>query len=475
MSNSNCKKSSSLNKKACHRKKPKGSFNHTWSASTYKNQIQQQCSTLNLTSASSYIISTLPIETRIDFYEKKYEVVMETETRLSSWIKSSREKDPPPSPPISYKPIPTATKSRLPDFIFSSLSTRPKRKSQLYFDSQPTAKSSISTFLRKASDTLTTSYNKQPSKRPQKTLLDNSKASSTLQHQNNHRFSLTSSLNRLSLSRNSYNSMISSEDPSCSINNENRPIDATTTTTTITTTKLKYKRFSTPLSPHQESPPPPVQQKKTLRSSTDSTVVKERPQSNLLPHSSSSIFLERLRSRSPILDNTPKSPEQTSQPNVLSQSNTYYNSNSSIGTMDDDTPPSSPSSIDSVLTPPLSPNSNSHHLYYQQRNKRRSQELFFNHAKPKPSLSMMANITENKLLEQQEEKTTLSQTNNNNNCISATTAPSNGGNYSVIDTTTATNHQAKKKRASLIITPSLSTIRLLSQKSQFLKRQSMLA
>ncbi|KAG2211401.1 hypothetical protein INT46_001632 [Mucor plumbeus] len=468
MSNSNCKKSSSLNKKVCHRKKPKGSFNHTWSASTYKNQIQHECSTFNLTSASSYIVSTLPIETRIDFYEKKYQAVMEAETKLSSWIKSSRDKDPPPSTPILSKPISTATKSRLPDFIFSSLSTRSKRKNQLHFDLQPTAKSSISTFLKKASGTLTTSYNKQPSKRPQKSLFDNPKTPSTLQYQNNHRFSLTSSINRLSLSKNNYsNNMILSEDPSCSINNENKPV-------ITTTTKSKYKRFSTTFSPHQENSPPPVQQKKTLKSSTDSTVIKKRPQSSLLPQSSSSIFLERLRSRSPISDNTPKSSAQTIQPNVLCQSNIYYNSNSSIGTMDDDTPPSSPSSIDSVLTPPLSHNKNSHNLYYQQRNKRRSQELFFNHAKPKTSISMMANITENKLLEQQEEKITLSQTNNNN-CIPAATAPSDGGNYFVTNTTTATNHQAKKKRASLLITPSLSTIRLLSQKSQLLKRQSMLA
>ncbi|KAL7319061.1 hypothetical protein PS15m_002231 [Mucor circinelloides] len=505
---SNCKKSSSLNKKSCHRKKPKGPFNHTWSASTYKSQLLlQEQSTFNLATASTYIVSTLPIETRIDFYEKKYQLIMESETQLASWIKEAKEKDPPPLPPKPSIPMPTTTRSRLPDFLFASLSTRPKRKSQIQFDSiapsSPTAKSSISTFLRRASDTLTTSYSKQPSSKK-------SIPSTTPQNQYNHRFSLTSSLNRLSLSRNSCNNMILSEETSCP------PTTTNNETKSSTTTKSKCKRFSTPLSTHLQTMPPPLplplqqqrqlqqahpqsQPKKTLKSFADSAIAKKRPQSSILPQSSSSIFLERLRSRSPISDKTAKSCQQ--QPNILSQSSTtHYNSNSSIGTMDEDTPPSSPSSTDSVSTPPHTPNTNNnnnngyHLLYYQQqqRNKRKSQELFFASAipaataaepKPKPCLAMMSHITENRILEQQEDIPALTEADihsNNNECNPASSptainAPLNGGDYSVTTTKSLEKQQVKKKRASLSITPSLSTIRLLSQKSQFLRRQSMLA
>ncbi|GAN07167.1 hypothetical protein MAM1_0151c06660 [Mucor ambiguus] len=494
---SSCKKSSSLNKKSCHRKKPKGSFNHTWSASTCKTQLLlQEQSPFNLATASNYIVSTLPIETRISFYEKKYQLIMESETQLASWIKATKEQAPPPPKPSI--PMPTATRSRLPDFLFASLSTRPKRKSQAQFDSispsPQTAKSSISTFLRRASDTLTTSYSKQTSSKRSTP----STTSTTPQNQYSHRFSLTSSLNRFSLSRNSCSSMILSEEPSSPATATNNEIKSSTTT------KSKNKRFSTPLSPQPQILPPPTplqqqqrqlhqqqpQSNKTLKYSTNNTTVKRRPQSSVLPQSSSSIFLERLRSRSPISDKTSKSCQQ--QPNVISQSNTsHYNSNSSIGTMDEDTPPSSPSSIDSISTPPHTPNTNnnSHHLlYYQQlqRNKRRSQELFLTNAaatnaKHKPSLTMMSHISENRILEQQEGMSSLAAVSihiSNNECnpaSTATDAPLNGGNYSVITAKSLEKQQAKNKRASLSITPSLSTIRLLSQKSQFLRRQSMLA
>ncbi|CEP15335.1 hypothetical protein [Parasitella parasitica] len=477
-----CKKSSSLNKKASHGDTPNDPFSHTWSASTSRSHLRQQQCTFDVT---NYIISTLPIETRIDFYEKKYQLVMESETQLSSWIKATRENAPPPSKP-SFSPMPSSTRSRLPDFLFSSLSTRPKRKSQVDIDPShsPTPKSSISTFLKKASGSLTPSYSKQPSKRLQ--------TNTALQQDNStRRFSLTSSLNRLSLSRNASSIAVHSEEPP-SLGNNEKKINSTNTT------KSKYKRFSTP---HIQSPSPPSPQKehrkKTSNYSTEAkrglknvTTTKVRPQSNILPQSSSSIFLERLRSRSPISEISPKSSQQVIQPNIISSQSNTFNSNSSIGTMDEDTPPASPSSSDSYSTPPLSPHQyGGHQFYFTHRGRRRSQELFFQyHATVKPSLTMMANITENRILEQQEEIYTLSnQTNNtsniNNNIsksVPAAALPLNGGDYSVMNTTAITTtatqtQQAKKKRASILTTPSFSSIRLISQKSQFLKRQSMLA
>ncbi|KAG1086361.1 hypothetical protein G6F42_021022 [Rhizopus arrhizus] len=96
---------------------------------------------------------------------------------------------------------------------------------------------------------------------------------------------------------------------------------------------------------------------------------------------------------------------------------------------------------------------------------------------------MMSHITENRILEQQEDMPSLTEADihsNNNECSPASSptainAPLNGGDYSVTTTKSLEKQQVKKKRASLSITPSLSTIRLLSQKSQFLRRQSMLA
>lgn len=139
---------------------------------------------------------------------------------------------------------------------------------------------------------------------------------------------------------------------------------------------------------------------------------KQRPQSSILPHSPSSVFLDKLRSRTPSQDggDTGKLCHGSFQPNTATTSKFARIITHGDFTQDDTiTPPSSPSSTESssLLTPPLISQFNHHH-YLRQSGK---------------------SVTAEK----------------------------------------------KKKRASLLITPSLSTIRLLPQKSHFLKRQSMLA
>lgn len=209
------------------------------------------------------------------------------------------------------------------------MSARSKRKCE-----QPTAISSISTFLKKATNYKTTT---PP----------------------NHRFSLTSSLNRFSLQKNN----LSSDDD-----------------------KKGYLA-------------------EMMISASDVTHNKKpRPQSSILPHSPSSVFLDRLKSRTPSQDGGDnKLCHSIIQPNTpkfarISSQGAEFNVDGTI------TPPSSPSSSESSNYPPLI----SHFSYSRQGGKSVTQEK-------------------------------------------------------------------KKKRASLLITPSLSTIRLLPQKSHFLKRQSMLA
>lgn len=241
--------------------------------------------------------------------------------------------------------------------MFSSLSTRPKRKCE-----QPTAISSLSTFLKKA-----TNYNK-----------NTTTTTTTNQH---HRFSLTSSLNRFSLQKNSYNNITEKYN---------------------STIEDCRHRFSI-------SPPDDKKQDymaEMMISASDVTHnKKQRPQSSILPHSPSSVFLDRLRSRTPSQDGGEK-PCHSIQPNTASKFVRIITHGDFI--QDENiTPPSSPCSTDSSFTPPLVSQFNHHH-YLRQSGK---------------------SVTPEK----------------------------------------------KKKRASLLITPSLSTIRLLPQKSHFLKRQSMLA
>jgi hypothetical protein len=291
----------------------------------------------------------------------------------------------------------------------------------------PTTKSSLSTFLKKATDSL--SYKQVPPlKRQPKSRT--TCVSTTASQAPNHRFSLTSSLNRFSLSKASqYDTKLTAATKPCTnINIETNPPPKTTKSS---------KRFSTP-----------VPEKKLTTCSNQSTQnslllnkQKPRPLSTILPHSPSSIFLDRLRLRVPGNDTN-----QTVQSNISSEAkptlsySCLQTSTSSVGITDDDTPPSSPSSIDSVST---SPSITTPSLASMNRHKK-SQDLVGKH---KSSFLTAAEkkgfFVDDVIVEDERESTFMPL-------------------------------QHKKKRTSLLIAPSLSSIRLLSQKSQFLKRQSML-
>lgn len=79
-----------MNNKLSQRKKPKQ--NNTWSCSTssyyLKEQAQEQETQHNF-------ITNTSIEDRIDLYEHKYKICMQSRTELSSWIKSNKAKGMP--------------------------------------------------------------------------------------------------------------------------------------------------------------------------------------------------------------------------------------------------------------------------------------------------------------------------------------------------------------------------------------------
>jgi hypothetical protein len=352
----------------------------------------------------------------------------------------------------------------LPDFLFSSLSTRHTRKSQpnVYFHHDlpaPTpARSSLSTFLKKATDSLSTTY--VPLKRQQQQkILSIPKSSPPPSPNNNRRFSLTSSLNLFSFPKRSYSNITEKYCHSSDSNKE----EVTVTGSDETVRQRHSYRFSTPPPPfpnlhHYRSQEKKKQQYNisppimitTISSATTTTANnrKLKTQSSILPHSPSSIFLERLRSLTPCHEDDMIEEEeklyQIIQPNISSKQSPFYTRGGSIddGNM---TPPSSPSSTDCICTPPLISNY-SHKQYLSKR--KQQQEMSFSSLLPSPPPSS-------------NDLTSLSP-------IATTEKPG--------DTNKKSQQQQKRKRASLLSTaPSLSSIRLLSQKSQFLKRSSMLA
>jgi hypothetical protein len=89
--------------KPVQRKKPKQIYfkNNTWSSappqslsrfiSTEMADDQQTCSTA-AKEEHNFIVPSTPIGDRIEFYEQQYKICMESRTKLSSWIKMTKEK-----------------------------------------------------------------------------------------------------------------------------------------------------------------------------------------------------------------------------------------------------------------------------------------------------------------------------------------------------------------------------------------------
>lgn len=377
-------------KKLSHRKKPKS--NDSWTSTSTKLASQGDSGSAQQSSQPFDITSTYE---RTRMYEQKYQHCMTANTSLSSWIKNIQDKGL-PTPLIEgyYIPPPltkSSTRSRLPD-MFSSLSTR--------------------------AHTSTTTANKRRSsvepKRQQKIIQQ--------QHQEQQqRFSFTSSLNRFSLPKNS--SYISMTDKYHSVKSES-------TTKNNSATRQRNRFSSPPPLPNSHhhhyqnqrkqqyniSPPELIQTSNmnladlTLNKKTLSA--KRRPQSTILPHSPSSIFLDRLRSRNSnntcfnVIEEKELMIQQHSSKQDVYFPHIYTIVDNYVEEM---TPPSSPSSTDSGTTPP--------------------------------------------------------------SLISSTTVTTHGSDQPSRENQTP----LKKKRTSLLVSPSLSTIRLISQKSQFLKRSSMMS
>lgn len=80
-----------MNHKLSQRKKPKQ--HSTWSCSTSSYYLKTQQEQQQQHQQPSFITS--PIEERIDLYEHKYRICMQSRTELSNWIKSNKAKGMP--------------------------------------------------------------------------------------------------------------------------------------------------------------------------------------------------------------------------------------------------------------------------------------------------------------------------------------------------------------------------------------------
>ncbi|RCH95522.1 hypothetical protein CU098_005051 [Rhizopus stolonifer] len=343
------------------------SKNNTWSGA-YLNSQEPKRHRINITEIeSNFFMNFLPIEERISYYEKEYETCMESQTQLSAWIKSIKDKGPPRFlKEASARP----SRSRFSDIFFM----KNKRKSYLSYEATeatPTVKSSLSTFLKKATESLSTSCKQVPSLKRHSQKKMPSPSVSYQRHFSLKGFSRTKPQQSLSL---------------CPLKNKagSTPNDVSSTS----------KRLSSALSRKKPLPCFDIGSNVSLSSSP-------------FLESTDCDRLEESNRYQIIQTNVPSSKLQTLQ-----------SIHSSIGASDDDMAVSSPS-FESI------------HLA----------------ASPVSSSPKHANVLAN------EKSIFLKKAKQVH-----------------LDTVC---QEQKKKRSSLLTAPSLSTLKILSQKSQLLKRQSM--
>ncbi|KAI8880523.1 hypothetical protein K501DRAFT_335338 [Backusella circina FSU 941] len=419
-----------------------------------------------------FLLPNISIEERIASYEKKYRSCMESRTELSSWIMKNKAKGLPAPLTEDYRP---PTRSRFPDFLHGSLSTKPRRgqlKNNRY-ESIPT-KSSLSTFLKKAThyslrpsnssstaittihassttikttaDHNNTSNNSSNiSSRPKRNSYSNTPPTNTKPNPN--RFSFTGSLNRFSLTKNSAADI---EEKYLENNNADygdRLLKSRSTSRSKKSFEIQSrkngqladktntsKRLSTSVALEAIGEDTDLPKRSRNRSSTppsaanrtSSTVFgqqqhkKSRPQSTII-QSSQSVFLERLLSRS-------------SYPDVLGARTNCQ-----------------------AIQPNISPKPN--HMHQERLS-------------PISSYSTTTATTNTADKEGQDMMGEWSHSGNNRHGFPWKLHSTSSTNTRRSDAPQPL--ELKKNRLSMIISPSLS-IRLSPQKSHFLKRQSMMS
>ncbi|KAI8375825.1 hypothetical protein BD560DRAFT_392028 [Blakeslea trispora] len=414
-----------------------GSKNSTWSGA-YTNKQSPKSHRLNVTEIeSAFFMLSSPIEERISIYEERYKKCMESPTQLSNWIKNVKQKGP-PSPLIEGREkmmlnCQLPAKSKFSEILFSSVSTKSRSRHcsvQEATETTPTVRSSISTFLKKATRSLSTSYKQAPTSKQQKSIELAPLPSASYQKRFSfNRFSLTSKAKQQkgnALCQNSQTHPIPTglkghKKSSIRINPEGSISRAYGTTKKLSSKILGKKPIpSFEEECHETS-------NKLIRNKSIDSGIKMSDSSSFLslekPNSKQTEYADERQCQT-IQSNLPPAPLLVSQ-------NTYLYTDT---THDDSTPhlASSPS-IDSVhlIVPP------SHSSSIPPR-------CTLTGPKVNPVIASEESIFMKKARKQQE-----------------ATAYSN-----------CNKHQDKKKknRASLLATSSLSTIRILSQKSQLLKR-----
>ncbi|KAI8327419.1 hypothetical protein EDC96DRAFT_587601 [Choanephora cucurbitarum] len=364
------------------------SRNSTWSGVYLNKKSTNSHHRLNVTEIeTTFYMLSLPIEERIAFYEDKYRLCMESETQLSDWIKNVKQKGPPS--PLAEEKIMLPAKSKFSEILFSSVSTKSRSRHlsvQEATETTPTVRSSISTFLKKATGSLSTSY-----KQTQPKSTTPMPSSSYQKRFSFNRFSLSTKA-RQQQPKKKRNTDLSPQNKTSPVYPENsisRAYD--------TTKKLSSKLLSKKPIPSFEPPP----------SETKATLIRDESIDSGIKMSDSSSFLSL------------KLTDEKLPPLDESQSTD----------MRDHFPLASFPSIDSIhlVIPP-------------------------SHSSSIPPRSTCTKLDSAKL---KEESIFIKKAKKQQEAMVSSTKQ---------------EQQKKKNRASLLATSSLSTIRILSQKSQLLKR-----
>ncbi|KAI7900646.1 uncharacterized protein BX663DRAFT_553941 [Cokeromyces recurvatus] len=507
------------------RKKPKGFHlkNNPWSTSTPKSNLKnniinddKQIKKITLRDT----ILNLSIKKRIVFYEERYITCMSSQTELSAWIKSIKEKGKPSPLTEGYVP---PTRSKFSEFLHNTLSIKQRKRMNIFSNhvttTASTPKSSLSHFFKKTTNNLSTTHKLKQHQQKQHTNSGPTPSpqikNSTMNQSFRNRFSLTASFTRLSLSskNNTFlrNTLFSEDNNDMLALDKINPSQNAKPTDNFKILKQQAQFY------HDKHIPSAVPQQETINSTVGyqrkavsnlinygTTVLmkknkRPRSQATILPNSPSSIFLDKLqqplckRSYSQDSDDSNNNDHSIAKryPNINFREPQYchncilQNAYISSGinqkkemestTLHSSTPLSTTETVfSSISTPALAKNSKEVdcQLATEQR----------------PSLTKTIivekakNIIQTSIGKKRGDRVQKGNKNSheeaNNNTKIKEEIKVNHEHYSSI---TAKPHQKqqleglRKKRKSLLVAPSLSTLRLLSQKTQLLKRQSLRA
>ncbi|KAI8979277.1 hypothetical protein BDF20DRAFT_835328 [Mycotypha africana] len=417
-------------------------------------QDNHSCNSHILTADNVYA-GHATIEHRIQLYESKFAACMKSTTELSAWLKAFKKKGPPFA--LLEKEYSKYTASVAASTPVSSPTPQKHRKRNAVKKESitPSVKASISTMIKKATDSIKSTRYKHENqskydycemqKAPRNTLhisID-PKGSSGQQRKK-------ALLNRFSFYESSRNDIL----PSVQIIDKSSirvvPVNTTLESQPIFSNRTKHRALKSVGNP--DSSKKWTTEVNNANDNAPNTLSKTQSDQTIMSHSSS-IFLTKLRSKASNDETAREAPQHITQPNIPLKTKTYQYSLKSYSTTselteDDDSRTSFPSSptIDSVISSPL--------------------------------FTAYANTCciENLLRPYEMNRSGVEKDPIINKMPKATNAYPTAANKSQSTSRYRTQQhqqaqQKQKNRASMLIASSLSSLRYLSQKSQFFERQ----